>query len=179
MSIFKYYNLAKNKLFPINRSITGNGLRRTLKIIKKEFPKLKIYKVKSGSKVFDWKIPPEWNVSEAFVIDKHNKKIIDFKKNNLHLVGYSTSLNKFLSKKELFPRLHSLPKQSNAIPYVTSYYNKYWGFCLTHKDKVKFNKKYKNSDKSAKRRPEKKAIKVILPFDVSISRKSKSKLINS
>ncbi len=147
MSIFKYYNLAKNKLFPINRSITGNGLRRTLKIIKKEFPKLKIYKVKSGSKVFDWKIPPEWNVSEAFVIDKYNKKIIDFKKNNLHLVGYSTSLNKFLSKKELFPRLHSLPKQSNAIPYVTSYYNKYWGFCLTHKDKVKFNKKYKNSDK--------------------------------
>ena len=99
MSVSKFYNLGKNKLYPICRSITGNGVRKTLKIIKKNFPKLKIYNVPSGIKVFDWRIPEEWNVSDAYVIDKNNKKIIDFKKNNLHLIGYSTPINKVLTKK--------------------------------------------------------------------------------
>ena len=80
MSVKKYYNLAKNTLFPICRSITGNGVKKTLKIIKKEFPNLKIYYIPSGTRVFDWKIPPEWNVSDAYVLDKHNNKIINFKK---------------------------------------------------------------------------------------------------
>ena len=74
-----FYNLAKKKLFPLNRSITGSGINETLKIIKKEFPKLKIHSVKSGTQVFDWKIPPEWNIKSAYVIDKFGKKIIDFK----------------------------------------------------------------------------------------------------
>ena len=147
MNVKKYYNLAKHSLFPICRSITGNGVRKTLKIIKKEFPKLKIYKVSSGTKVFDWNVPPEWNIKEAYILDKNNKKIINFKKNNLHLVGYSVPINKYFKKKELFKHIYSLPKQPKAIPYITSYYKKHWGFCVSNNEKLKFNKKYKNSDR--------------------------------
>ncbi len=89
----KIYNLAKD-LWPLNRSITGNGLRETLKKIKKNIPNLKIKKVSSGKKVFDWKIPNEWKVNEAYIIDPNGKKICDFKQNNLHLVGYSTPIKK-------------------------------------------------------------------------------------
>ena len=98
MSISKYYKIAKNKLFFLNRSLTGRGVRSTLKIIKNEFPELKIKKINSGKKVFDWIIPQEWNVSEAYILDKKNKKIIDFKNNNLHLMGYSIPINKYISK---------------------------------------------------------------------------------
>tara|TARA_Y100000992_G_C21271433_1_gene497137 strand:+ start:2075 stop:3364 length:1290 start_codon:yes stop_codon:yes gene_type:complete len=142
-----FYNLAKKKLFPLNRSITGSGINETLKIIKKEFPKLKIHSVKSGTQVFDWKIPPEWNIKSAYVIDKFGKKIIDFKENNLHVVGYSTPINRILTKKKLFEKIHSIPKEPNAIPYITSYYKKYWGFCLAHKKKREFLNKYKDEDK--------------------------------
>ena len=143
MTVKKFYNIGKSKLFPICRSLTGEGVRKTLRIIKKEFSDLKIQKVKSGTKVFDWKVPPEWNVKNAYVIDKFKSKIIDFKKNNLHLVGYSIPFNKKITKNEFFDHLHSLEKQKNAIPYATSYYKKYWGFCVTHKDKKNFDKKYK------------------------------------
>jgi len=147
MTVKKYYQLAKHSLFPICRSLTGNGVRKTLKIIKREFPKLKVCKIRSGTKVFDWNVPPEWNVKDAYILDKNNKKIVDFKNNNLHLVGYSIPINKFFLKKELFNHIHSLPKQPKAIPYITSYYKKYWGFCISHNNKLKFDKKYKNSDK--------------------------------
>ena len=147
MSVKRYYQLAKHSLFPICRSLTGAGVRKTLNIIKKEFPKLKIYKVPSGTKAFDWSVPPEWNVKDAYILDKNDKKIVDFKNNNLHLVGYSIPTNKFISKKELFNHIHSLPNQSKAIPYITSYYKKYWGFCISHNEKLKFNNNYKNSDK--------------------------------
>ena len=93
MNSDKYYDFAKNELFPMCRSITGKGTEQTLKKIKKFFPKLKIHKVKSGTKIFDWKIPDEWNIRDAHIIDK-NKKIINFKKNNLHIVGYSKPLKK-------------------------------------------------------------------------------------
>ena len=130
-----FYNLGKKKLFPLCRSLTGKGNEITLSIIKKTLGKLKIIKFHSGKKVFDWKIPEEWNVSDAYVVDKFKKKIIDFKKNNLHLVGYSTpQKNKILSK-NFFQHLHTLPNQINAIPYVTSYYKKYWGFCISEKTK--------------------------------------------
>ena len=142
----KYYSIAKNSLFPICRSITGDGVRKTLQIIKKEFPLLKIHNVKSGTKVFDWKIPPEWNISDGYILDKNNKKIIDFKNNNLHVVGYSTPINKFLLKRNLFKHLHTLPKQQKAIPYVTSYYKKNWGFCISHLKKKKIDKDYKETD---------------------------------
>ena len=102
MTVKKYYQLAKHSLFPICRSLTGGGVRKTLKIIKNEFPKLKICKIQSGTKVFDWNVPPEWNVKNAYILDKNSKKIVDFKNNNLHLVGYSIPVNKSFSKKKTF-----------------------------------------------------------------------------
>ncbi len=147
MSIKKYYNIGKNILFPINRSLTGSGTKRTLEIIKKNFPKLLIKSTNSNKKCFDWKIPDEWNVTDAYVIDKYNDKIIDFKKNNLHLVGYSTPINKIITKKELIKHVHTLPKQPDAVPYITSYYKRYWGYCITDNMKKKMKKKYKSNDK--------------------------------
>ena len=143
MFINKYYKLAKFNLFPICRSLTGRGIKKTLKIIKSEFSDLKIYSIPSGTKVFDWNVPSEWNVTDAYVLDKDNKKIINFKLNNLHLIGYSIPVNKILNKIQLFKNLYSLPKQPEAIPYITSYYKKYWGFCITHNKKIEFDKNYK------------------------------------
>ena len=110
------------------RSLTGAGVRETLKIIKKECTNLQIKKVRSGTKVFDWTVPPEWNISEAYVIDKYGDKIIDFKKNNLHIIGYSTPIQKKLKKNELFKNLFFSKNQPDAIPYLTSYYKKKMGF---------------------------------------------------
>ena len=143
----KFYKLGKNVLFPICRSLTGSGVRKTLNIIKKELPDLKVKKVKCGTKVFDWKIPPEWNVTDAYVLDKNGLKIIDFKKHNLHLVGYSTPLKKTLTKKDLFKNLYFLKKQPKAIPYITSYYKKRWGFCVSYSQFKQFDKKYSSKDK--------------------------------
>ncbi len=147
MTVKRYYQIAKDLLFPICRSITGSGIRKTLQVIKKEFPDLKIRNVRSGTKVFDWNVPPEWNIKDAYVLDNNNIKIIDFNNNNLHIVGYSIPVNRFVSKKVLFNHIHSLPSQPTAIPYATSYYRKYWGFCVSHNEKLKFNKQYKNTDK--------------------------------
>ncbi len=143
----KFYNIGKKTLFSINRSITGEGVIKTLKVIKKEFPKIKIKKIKSGTKVFDWIVPSEWNVSDAYVLDKNGLKIIDFKKNNLHLLGYSTPVKKTLTKKNLFKKLHFLKNQPKAIPYSTSYYKKKWGFCVSYNEFKKFDKKYSIKDK--------------------------------
>ena len=147
MSIKKYYFLAKKTLFPLNRSLTGKGIKQTLKIIKNEFPKLKIKKIKAGAKVFDWKIPEEWNISDAFIIDKHGDKIIDFKKNNLHVVGYSKPINRTMGRDELINKLFPLKKQPNAIPYITSYYEKRWGFCMSYNQLKKLKNNYKKKDK--------------------------------
>ena len=147
MSVEKYFNIARYSLFPICRSITGAGLKKTLKIIQSEFPKLKIYRIRSGTKVFDWKVPSEWNVNDAYVLDKNNKRIINFKENNLHIISYSSPVSKFLSKKKLLENLYSLPNKPNAIPYITSYYKKRWGFCLTHKKKKEISKNYNLEDK--------------------------------
>lgn len=144
--ISRYYSIAKKILYTINRSLTGRGNVKTLKVIKREFKNLKIKSIKSGSKVFDWRIPSEWNVSDAYVLDKNNKKIIDFKENNLHLVGYSVPFNKKVSKEELFKHLYCLKDQKSAIPYITSYYKKRWGFCISYYDFKKFNKKYNSND---------------------------------
>jgi len=147
VSIKKYYKIAKINLFPLNRSLTGAGVRKTLNIIKQEFPQLNIKKIKSGKKVFDWNVPPEWNVSEAFVIDKYNNKIIDFKKNNLHLVGYSTYIKKYILKKDLFKNLYFIKNQPKAIPYITSYYKKRWGFCVSFNQYKNLDKQYSSNDK--------------------------------
>ena len=147
MNIKKYYNIAKTKLFPITRSLTGDGVKKTLNIIQKEFPKLKIKKFKSGTKVFDWNIPEEWNVTDAYVIDKYNNRIIDFKKNNLHLVGYSIPIKKNITKKELFKNLYFLKNQPKAIPYITSYYKRRWGFCISYNEYKILDKRYSLNDK--------------------------------
>ena len=124
-------------LWGLNRSITGDGVRKTLKEIKAVIPNLEIHEVPSGTKVFDWTVPKEWHVKEAYIIDPDGKKICDFKENNLHLVGYSHSVNKSVPLQELQYNLHSLPNQPNAIPYVTSYYSKNWGFCISHQQREK------------------------------------------
>jgi aminopeptidase-like protein len=147
MSIKKYYNIAKTELFPITRSLTGDGVKKTLNIIKKEFPKFKIKQFKSGTKVFDWNIPEEWNVTDAYVIDKSNNRIIDFKKNNLHLVGYSIPIKKNITKKKLFKNLYFLKNQPKAIPYITSYYKRVWGFCISYNEYKILDKRYSLNDK--------------------------------
>ena len=128
--INKYFKLGKNILFPINRSITGVGIVKTLKIIKKIHPKLKLKFFKTDKKVFDWKIPYEWNISDAYILDFKNKKIVDFKKNNLHIVGYSQPINMSLKKKDLLKKLHTSRILNDAIPYITSYYKKNRGICV-------------------------------------------------
>ena len=128
---------------PIYRSLTGNGNYKTLKILKTINKDLKILSFKSGKKVFDWKIPLEWNIKDAWIKDINNKKIIDFKKNPLSVVGYSNKINKYLSLKELKKKIHTLKKQPELIPYVTSYYRKDWGFSMSHNEKKKLkNGKY-------------------------------------
>jgi len=128
------YNLAK-KLWPINRSITGDGVRETLSIIQKEVPELKIFEIPSGTKVFDWTIPKEWRVRDAYIVTPSGEKICQFKKNNLHLIGYSSSINLTLSLSQLQDHLYSLPDQPSAIPYITSYYEERWGFCIAHEER--------------------------------------------
>ena len=129
------HNFAK-KLWKINRSITGEGVRETLEKIKKEHLQyLNIESVPSGTKVFDWVVPLEWHVSEAYIITPGGKKICDFSINNLHLVGYSIPFQGKMRLGELQQYLHSLHEQPSAIPYVTSYYEKRWGFCLTQEQR--------------------------------------------
>ena len=125
------------KLFPICRSITGNGVRETLEIIKNDILPMTLYEIPSGTKVFDWTIPKEWNICNAFVADESGNKIIDFKINNLHVVGYSVPIDTYVSLSELQEHLYSLPEQPNAIPYITSYYQERWGFCISHNERLK------------------------------------------
>lgn len=121
-------------LFPLNRSLTGKGIEATFKYLKDHFlAKAELKSLKSGTKVFDWIVPEEWNVSDAYVLNGNSEKIIDFKDNNLHVISYSDSVDKVVDKKELLKHLHTLPKYPNRIPYRTSYYQKDWGFCCSQK----------------------------------------------
>jgi aminopeptidase-like protein len=124
------YKLAKT-LFPIARSITGAGARKTLQLIKRKIP-IKISEVPTGTKVFDWNIPKEWNIWDAYIKNSKGQKILDFKKSNLHILNYSIPVNRKIGLTELKKHLHTLPDHPDWIPYLTSYYKEDWGFCLSH-----------------------------------------------
>lgn len=119
------------------RSITGNGLRDTLKDIQKIHSDLKIIEIPTGTKVLDWVVPQEWNIKDAWVKNEKGEKIIDFKVNNLHILNYSEPFNGKVSKSELMSHLYSLENQPDVIPYVTSYYKRRWGFCISEIEKKK------------------------------------------
>tara|TARA_B100000989_G_scaffold298684_1_gene289098 strand:+ start:1481 stop:2749 length:1269 start_codon:yes stop_codon:yes gene_type:complete len=133
----KYIFHLIKKLYPINRCLIGEGVRKTLKHLKKINSTLKIKFINSGTKVFDWTVPREWIVNEAFILTPDGKRICDYKENNLHLVQYSYPLRKKIDLKNLKKILHSLPENPKAIPYVTSYYKKRSGFCISDKEKKK------------------------------------------
>ncbi len=124
------------KIFPIARSITGDGCRSTLAEIKKVIPNLVIHEIPSGTRAFDWEVPLEWNVRDAWIETPSGERIAKFSENNLHLVGYSEPIECEMDFEELDLHLHSLASMPTAIPYVTSYYERRWGFCLPHDIRV-------------------------------------------
>lgn len=127
--IEKYFD----RLWPICRSITGNGLRESLKIVSEIAP-MKLTEIPTGTEVFDWVVPKEWNINDAYILTPSGKKICDFKQNNLHVVNYAIPVSQKLSLDELKKHLYSIPEMPDAIPYVTSYYKEKWGFCITHNE---------------------------------------------
>ena len=124
------YSLIK-ELYPICRSITGQGVRDSLEVIAKNIP-LDVKEIPTGTQVFDWTIPKEWNIRDAWIKDEKGKRLVDFKKSNLHVVSYSSPIHERFSLKKLIPHLHTLPDYPDWIPYRTSYYKENWGFCLSH-----------------------------------------------
>lgn len=120
-----------DRLFPIPRSITGNGVRETLKILNTLAP-ISNTEYPTGMNCFDWTIPKEWNIRDAYIKNKNGEKLVDFKESTLHVLGYSVPVNAVVSKRELFAHIHTLPQMPDAIPYLTSYYKERWGFCIEH-----------------------------------------------
>ena len=126
------------ELYPICRSITGYGVRETLRIISQRIP-IEIHNVPTGTQVFDWTVPKEWNIRDAYVKNSRAERIIDFRQSNLHVVNYSIPVEKRMTLAELRPHLHTLPDHPDWVPYRTSYYHENWGFCIAHNQLAKLN----------------------------------------
>lgn len=120
------------KIYPICRSITGDGVRRTLAEIGTHIP-LEIHEVPTGTAVFDWTVPREWNIHDAYIKDEQGRKIVDFARSNLHVMSYSVPVHRRISLDELKKHLHTLPDRPDLVPYRTSYYAEDWAFCMTHR----------------------------------------------
>ncbi len=120
-------------LYPICRSITGDGVRETLNLIRKHIP-VEIHEIPTGTKIFDWTVPKEWNIQDAYIKNHKGERVVDFKTSNLHVVSYSQPIHTKMTLGELKPYLHTLPEFPEWIPYRTSYYKESWGFCLTYKE---------------------------------------------
>lgn len=127
------------ELFPICRSITGEGTRQTLLRLQQELPQMTIHYVPSGTQVFDWTVPKEWSICDAYIETTDGQKIIDFKENNLHVLGYSAPIDKIVTKKELLSMVYTSPEHPDWIPYVTSYYKERSGFCMSENQKNALN----------------------------------------
>ena len=127
----RMYALAE-RLYPICRSITGNGLRETLRILQEEIP-LTLHEIPTGTAVFDWVVPREWNIRDAYVRNSRGERIIDFQRHNLHVLNYSTPMNARMRLEELRPHLFTLPDMPDWVPHRTSYFNDNWGFCITQR----------------------------------------------
>lgn len=123
---------AARELFPLCRSITGEGLRQSLVLLQRSVP-LTLREIPSGTPVLDWVVPHEWNIREAWIKNAGGEKVVDFARNNLHVMSYSTPIRQRMSWDELRPHLHSLPDAPDRVPYRTSYYQETWGFCLSHR----------------------------------------------
>jgi aminopeptidase-like protein len=120
------------ELYPICRSITGDGVRKTLEILSRHVP-IQVHEVPSGTQVLDWTVPKEWNIRDAWIADESGRRVVDFRRSNLHVVNYSVPVRARLTLAELRPHLHTLPDRPDFVPYRTSYYEETWGFCLTQK----------------------------------------------
>jgi len=120
------------ELFPICRSITGDGVRETLRIVGGHVP-LEIHEVPTGTQVFDWTVPREWNIKDAYIKNSRGARVVDFRQSNLHVISYSAPVRRRMRLQELQEHLFTLPDRPDWIPYRTSYYNENWGFCLAHR----------------------------------------------
>jgi aminopeptidase-like protein len=129
------HDLAR-RLWPISRSITGSGVRQTLKILQEYCPTLTVHEVPTGTQAFDWIVPREWNIRQAYILTPAGEKICDWSVNNLHVMGYSVPVDQILTLEELQAHLYSDETLPDAIPYVTSYYRERWGFCISHADRM-------------------------------------------
>ena len=128
------YDLAV-RLFPICRSITGDGFRQSLDIIREQVPEMKVFEVPTGTQVFDWTVPKEWNIRGGWIRRMNGETVVDFRDSNLHVLGYSVPVHQKVSREELMEHVYTQPEQPDWIPYVTSYYKERWGFCMSERQK--------------------------------------------